>query len=345
MITMKLKNFAIDFGNGYVKAISDDGSFITPAKLAFEHNLGRSSLGNTFEESYNINAFHHKEDQAKTIFGKDIESAISPSKLISTNSNNNRYLLQSFRQLVDFSLAELASLSTDQETSIDVRLVTGMPSGDMQKGEFLEAFKSFLEGHHVVYRNEQEYVINVKELKIIEQPLGTLLNVFLNDKLKIHKNLKNGLVVVIDFGSGTTIIDVYQNMKLIGGKTLPEGMIKFHELIANSLSKTSNDVDSLYVEKGIINKSYIAEFGQQKISFKKDFDIVLKEKIQTIIQAYENEIGKEELVNDFIVTGGGSLIIGDQLKEQKPKFQLVDNPQLSTAAGYYKLAQAMRKDD
>src|SRR5699024_10052685 len=148
------------------------------------------------------------------------------------------------------------------------RLVTGMPSGDIQKSEFLEAFKSFLEGHHVVYRNNQEYVINVKELKIIEQPLGTLLNVFLNEELKIHKNLKNELVVVVDFGSGTTIIDVYQNMKLIGGKTLSEGMINFHELIANTLSKTSKDVDSVYVEKGIIDKSYLAQFGQEKISFK-----------------------------------------------------------------------------
>src|SRR5699024_10885552 len=117
---MELKNFAIDFGNGYVKAISDDGRFIAPAKLAFEHHMGRSSLGSTFEENYSISSFHYKEDSANTIFGKDIEDVIPLSHLISTNSNNNRYTLQAFRQLVDFSLAELASLSPDQETTIDV---------------------------------------------------------------------------------------------------------------------------------------------------------------------------------------------------------------------------------
>ena len=211
--------------------------------------------------------------------------------------------------------------------------------------EFVNSFKEFLLGYHVVTRNGVEYVINVEELKIIEQPLGTLLNVFLNDQLRVHKTLKEGLIVVVDFGSGTTIVDIYKNMKRIGGRTLPSGMIHFYRSIADKLSgEASKDVDSYYIEQGVQDKSYLAVLGQERISFKHIFDSFLAERLQKITQTYEDEIGQEQLVNDFIVTGGGSFTIGEQLKEIKPMFKLVDEPQLSTTSGYYKLAQSMRKD-
>lgn len=339
---MELINFAIDFGNGYVKAKSEKGEFVIPAKLGFERDLGTSSLGGMLEQSYDINIFHRKQDKVNYVFGKEIDEAISPEKHIKAYSSNNRYTLTSFQQLVDFSLAELASF--ENEKTIDVRLVTGMPSRDMDKQGLVNDFKEFLEGHHIVFRNGEEFVINVKELRIIEQPLGTLLNVFLTDDLKVHRTFKEGLIVVIDFGSGTTIVDVYQNMKRVGGDTIRNGMIQFYNGIAKLLSEDKSiDVDSQYIEEGIMNKTYIAKFGQQKISFKDQFEQVLIQRLQTVIQKYENEIEREELVNDFIITGGGSYIIGEQLKEHKPTFRIADNPQLSTAKGYFKLAQSLRK--
>jgi len=341
---MEVKDFAIDFGNGYVKAISEKGQFVAPAKLGYEHDLGTTTLGGRdFQNNFDINLFKYKEDEASLVFGSEIEDAIEPENLLPTDSTNNRYLLPAFKKLVDFALAELASM--EDETKIDIRLVTGMPSDDIQKSEFIQSFKTFLKGHHVVERNSIEYVINVNELKIIEQPLGTLLNVFLNDDLKVHKTFKNGLIVVIDFGSGTTIVDIYRKMKRIGGKTIPNGMIQFHETIADTLSSKKNiAATNTMIEKGIRNKTYTAEFGQESISFKSIFDAELQKKLQTIIQTYERVIGQEEHVNDFIITGGGSFIIGKELKEIKPKFRLLENPQLSTATGYIKLGKLMRRD-
>lgn len=342
---MKLKNFAIDFGNGYVKAVSEKGQFIAPAKLGYEHDLGTSTLvGEQFSNNFDINLFKYKEDENNHVFGVEIEDAINSDQLLSTDSTNNRYMLPAFKKLVDFALTELASM--EEDTKIDVRLITGMPSEDIQKPDFLNAFETFLKGHHVVERNGIEYVINIVELKIIEQPLGTLLNVFLNDKLQVHKIFKDGLVVVIDFGAGTTIVDIYRKMKRIGGKTLPNGMIQFNRSIATILSSNHNiAVSNEMIEEGIRNKTFVAELGQEKIKFKKIFDSELQKKLQNIIQTYEREIGQEEYVNDFILTGGGSFVIGEELQEIKPKFRSTDNPQLSTATGYYKLAKSMRKEE
>lgn len=339
---MELINFAIDFGNGYVKAKSDKGEFIYSSKIARSSDLGYSSLDNEFTDDLDVNHFQRK-DEDEYNFGADIENSFSNEQLITTNSNNNRYTLESFKRLVDFSLAELTSY--EEETNIEVRLVTGVPSNEVKMKSKYDAFKDYLKGTHVVMRNGTELVINVKEVQVIEQPLGTLLNVYLNDKLQVHKTFKNGLIVVIDFGSGTTIIDIYKNMKRVGGSTTNEGMIQFHESIAESLSnELSMNVHAQYIEQGIKNKTFIAEFGNQAINFKSHFDNAIRRKVENTIQEYEKEITEETLVNNFIVTGGGGLIIGDQFKKHKPDFTIVENPQNSTVNGYFKLANKLRKE-
>lgn len=338
---MNLINFAIDFGNGYVKAKSEKGAFVFSSKLAHASRLGKSTLD--FSDDLSIGRFNRKDEDVY-VFGKDIENAVDPQHQISTNSSNNRYELTAFKQLVDFALAELANY--ENESNINVRLVTGMPSSEITMNKKKVAFENYLKGSHLVVRNGVEYIINVKDLMIIEQPLGTLLNVYLNEKLMVHKTFKNGMVVVIDFGSGTTIVDVYKNMKRISGRTLNTGMIEFHSEIANHLSdETSIDIDPQFIEEGIKNKTFVAHIGNQSISFKKHFDNEVRKKLDTIIQVYESQIGQEALVNDFVVTGGGALIIGEQLKKIKPNFNIVDDPQQSTVNGYFKLAKTLRKGD
>lgn len=338
---MTLINFAIDFGNGYIKAKSERGGFVFSSKIGFASDLGTTSLGDLFESDANVHYFQRK-DEPKYVVGADIEKVIDPSNLITTNSANNRYELTSFKRLVDFALAELASY--EETRNIDIRLITGMPSNEINMPQKKGAFETYLLGSHLVVRDDIEYLVNVKELKIIEQPLGTLLNVYLNEDLQVHKTFKNGLVVVIDFGSGTTIVDIYKNMKRVGGKTLSEGMIHFHRNIADVLSsRQSVQIDAQFVENGIMDKTYIAQVGNEAFNFEDIFKEMVHKKVESIIQVYESTVGNEALVNDFIVTGGGSLMIGEQLQDIKNNFRLVEEPQLSTVFGYYKLSQSMRK--
>lgn len=344
MFFMGLINFAIDFGNGYVKAKSDKGSFVIPSKIGYADNIGSTSLGDSLDsETLDIH-YYARKDEPTYVAGSDIEKAINPSQLVNTNSANNRYKMVAFKQLVDFSLAELSSY--EDSKNIEVRLITGMPSNDIYMKERKEAFERFLLGTHVVERDGDEWVINVKELKIIEQPLGTLLNVYLNDEMRVHKDLQEGTIVVIDFGSGTTIVDIYKNMKRIGGDTLNEGMIKFYKDIAFQASNEYSDkIDSEYIEAGIKNKDFIAKFGEKAYDFKDFYKSMIFKKVQSVVGIYENEIGRESLVNGFLVTGGGSTFIGDDLIKQKGNFKVVDRPQTSTVEGYFKLAKSLGKGE
>src|SRR5690625_1051946 len=146
---MKYVDFAIDFGNGYIKAKSEKAEILFSSKIGYANDLGTSSvsslLGNE-KGGYEYNKYKRK-DEPEYVGGKDIEEIIQDDKLISTNSNNNRYKLDSFKRLVDFSLAELASY--EEERNLDVRLVTGMPSNEMAMEERKKELEEYLLENHL----------------------------------------------------------------------------------------------------------------------------------------------------------------------------------------------------
>lgn len=337
---MAYVNFGIDFGNGYVKGKSKKGDFIIPSFIAVDE-LEDNVISSSFEQEFDVHSFKRKTDDNAFIFGKDISKAVATNKLLSTNSSNERYTIESFQRMVVFALAELASY--EETETVDVRLVTGMPSEELQFSRLKKTFEDFLMGMHVVERDGVPLMINVKEVKIIEQPLGTLFNTYLNDDSMIHTDFKNGNVVVIDFGSGTTIIDQYYQMKRANGTTINNGMREFFKGIAKDLSiKHEVKVNQIHVEEGIKNGTYEAVFGQYQLPFVEIFERKVKEKLDDTISNYEDYI-EDNSVNAFVITGGGANIFSDHIKKHKKNFTVVDDPQIATSNGYYKLAMAFDK--
>lgn len=334
---MDLINFGIDFGNGYVKGKSEKGEFIIPSFLAID-SLRDNVISSSFEQKHEVHSFKRKADANSYLFGKDILDAVNADRLISTNSTNKRYKMTAFQRMVEFALAELASF--EWEDTVDVRLVTGMPSEELQYETLKNDFLNFLEGMHTVERDGVSLMVNVKEVKIIEQPLGTLFNTYLNEDSMIHSDFKNGNVVVIDFGSGTTIIDQYHQMRRSNGDMIHRGMRQFFKDVAEDLSSEGEvKVNQIHVEEGIKNGSYTAEFGQYRMPFQDIFERRVEEKIEDTISRYEDSI-EESAVSAFIITGGGANVFSDHIKNYKKNFMVVEEPQTATANGYFKLAKA-----
>lgn len=336
-----MKNYGIDFGNGYVKAVSDMGSFVIPSLIAVK-DLEDNAVSSAFSNDLDLNTFKRKGDREEFYFGKDISKEIDMDNLTTTNSNNNRYETLPFQQMADFALAELASLEEDS-SNVDVRLVTGMPSNEIGFSDLRKGLQEFLKGAHVVTRNKKEIIINVKEVIIIEQPLGTLFNIYLNDKSQVHDSFKDGTIVVIDFGNGTTIIDEYKNMKHSDGQTIPHGMRRFYKKIAEALSKQiSTHVDPLHIEEGIRNETLLAEFGQTRVNFSDLYEKEIVKKLNETLAVFEDTV-TEQNVTAFVTTGGGANVFNKALKEKKNKFLPTKDSQMATAKGYLKLAKTRDK--
>lgn len=342
--------FAFDLGNGFVKARNGKRKVIAPSLISKKDSIGFSSISSfssEFDGSQGYNTYSSNlDDNVEYIWGTEIKNAVEPSELIATYTHNNRYNTKRFKLLASFVLAELASDYEDDELN-EVIVGTGLPSQEINTSEAL-AFKKFLQQKHVVTRNGVQRVINVVDVRLIEQPLGTLLNEYMNEKGQVHKDLKASTITVIDFGAGTTIIDTFKNLKRLDDKsdTYYEGMNDIYKKIARGLEKKHNikGLDITTIEEGFRNNTFIASLSERKkYTFEDDSDSVMIDFVDRRISDIDSTLTNRDTSDIFILTGGGVNIVGEPFKEafNEDTLKVVDNAQESNLDGFYKLVKAI----
>ncbi|UOR14094.1 ParM/StbA family protein [Halobacillus amylolyticus] len=343
-----MKIFAFDVGNGFVKAKSEKRTLIAPSMIAKESALGDSSIAEQFggEKEYQI--FKSPMDEGTSyVWGEGIKEAVEARKLLNTYTHNNRYDSKRFKLLSQFILAELAS-DFEEDVLKDVVVVTGMPSREIKTSADSQ-LKEFLTGKHLITRGDMEKVVNVKDVRILEQPLGTLLNLYMTDDAKIHKDLKTSTLSVLDFGAGTTILDTYKNMKRIEdeSETYYEGMIDVYKSIANQIRKEhdAKNLDESMIEEGIRNNYTVELSARKKIPFEKEANQAINDFVDTLISKVDRTLASRDHIDQFIVTGGGSQIVAQQFSVDfgEDTLEIVENSQLANVEGYYKFAHAIAK--
>lgn len=342
--------FAFDIGNGFVKACTEKRMVVAPSVIAKKTVIGSSSIV-TMSENFDSNAGYQEfesqlDDGITYIWGEGIKEAVEADDLMTTYTHNSRYTQKRFKLLSSFILAELATDFTEEELN-DVVVVTGLPSQEVGTKEAGE-FKRFLQQKHVVTRNGVQRVINVTDVRIIEQPLGTLLNEYMNDSGQIHKELMTSTVTVIDFGAGTTILDTFKNLKRLDDKseTYYEGMNDVHKRIAKRIEREhgAKGLDPSFVEEGFQNGTLVAEISNRK---KYSFENIAKEVIQDFIEQRISEIDStltnRNSIDKFILTGGGVNIVGEVFKEafNEEECKIAKNSQQSNLNGFFKFSKTI----
>ncbi|RBW68238.1 plasmid segregation protein ParM domain-containing protein [Bacillus taeanensis] len=345
-----MKTFVFDVGNGFVKGKSVKKTFIAPSSIVKETSLGDSSISGLSSELNSETQYHTFQsplDEGESyVWGEGIKYAVEASDLITTYTHNNRYESKRFKLLCEFILAELAS--DFEEEILDVIVVTGLPSKEV-KTEDDKKLKNFLKGKHLVTRDGVEKVINVKDVRIIEQPLGTLLNLYMNDDSQLHKNLKTNTISVIDFGAGTTILDTFKNLKRLDTEsdTYYEGMIDIYKSITNDLVRKHNikGLDISLVEEGYQNDCTAKLSERIRYPFHDEADKAVKNFVEKIISNIDRTLSRRDHIDEFIVTGGGAHIIKDEFKKAfgEESLIIVKDAQLANVEGYFKFAQAIVK--
>lgn len=339
--------FAFDVGNGFVKARNTERDIIAPSQIARKESVGVSSIANMsndYDTNVGYNTFtSNLDDNTEYIWGSGIKDAVDPDSLIDTYTHNNRYNQKRFKLLCSFILSELAS-DYDEEELNDVMIVTGLPSQEIGTKEE-EEFRKFLKQKHLITRNGVQYFINVTDVRIIEQPLGTLLNEYMNHSGKIHRKLQESTITVIDFGAGTTIMDTFKNMKRLEDKseTYYEGMNDIHKRVANRIEREYGikGLDSIHVEQGFRDHSFIAKISERK---KYPFEEIAKEVIKNFIDKRTSDIDStltnRNSIDEFILTGGGVNIVGEVFKDvfNEDAVNIVENSQKANLNGFHKFA-------
>ncbi len=264
-------------------------------------------------------------------------------------SNVRQFTLNQDKLLNDFvkilSLTA-AGLCLPKETN-SVKVISGLPVGYLKRDH--QRFIDILTGSHKITYNNSDGSgitkrINILNVKMMPQPLGSIFNILMNDNGQIvNKDLVKKKIGLVDIGFKTTDYTIFDNLQYIerGSLTMDTGISKSLNLIANKLRQESGVSIELYRLHDNFKNGVLSIKG-------KEYNINnLREKVYkhaaSSIASDINRIWSDDWdMEAIILTGGGCrelaaylqpLIDGNVLP-----IDLSADSRLNNVKGYYKFA-------
>jgi len=229
----------------------------------------------------------------------------------------------------------------------DAHIMVGLPVATFARDR--EELKDLLSGEKQATINDRLVTFNISA-NVVMEPIGTYLSLVSDASGNINKNspsfLKN--MVVVDVGWTTLDIITLRTGKL-GERKNSEllGVSNIFDQVWRSLEpehgmlKANEKVD-LY--ESIIKHpgSGLVAGGQHvKPEIWKNIGIWKRDLARNIMEAVLNTLG-DSRPPLMIVTGGGALFLGDELKNEYPALVIHDNPVYANAIGFYRCLLSMK---
>jgi plasmid segregation protein ParM len=329
-----LKNIAVDAGFGRTKALSAERAISFPSLVA-----------------------HYREVR----FTTGMEGNGDPTSKMVIESNGRRYFVGSAagRQGIvqntidrDRAISEEAKLLTlgalsllMEESPEHINLVAGLPVSHY--ASLKERYISELKQTHyfdlldLSGKTLNKHIVNVHEVKVIPQPLGTLFNMLLNEQGGLSRaELAGENVGIVDIGFHTVDLARADSLEFIDRKSASYPLGLF-----NAFSELSEEIGrSLDIEAPPETLENVVSSGQIKVGGKSVS--IEKQKQQAFTHAAEQILSKVKTLwpdrwqlDRIIVTGGGGHLLYDYLKlNLDQQAELAHKPVFANAEGYLKLA-------
>ena len=224
-------------------------------------------------------------------------------------------------------------------------VVSGLPIGHFKENH--DRFNELLTGHHtVVYHShdgkEKTKEVHIDKVRMLPQPMGSLLNRMMDDSGKIFDiELAGQKVGVVDIGFRTTDFAILDRMRYInrGSKTIDTGISKGFSVIAGKLQEKCNVNVELY------RLYQAAETGSIKMrghgfSFAKVRDQVYSQLASSIANEVSRLWADDWDIDTIILSGGGCRELAPYLQPMivgnVVSVDLSKDPRLNNVLGYLK---------
>ncbi len=300
----------IDIGTNYTKATSDGKNVVVyPSLVAYGEEKDWSLKGET-------KSIYVGEEALSIIQSMENVEVLRPL-------HEGRVLHKSYIELAKYGLRKLKAEG-------ELVVATGLPVKSSKK-------------EREELKNQLESELKAKVL-IFPEPVGTLA----------YMGIETG--VCVDIGFGTTDIVVLADMEYLKGDTMLMGVDKLYESLEVSVrNKVGISLTPEEITKLLINEKY--EVGRirggKKISVRHDevmadYDNLLKSWVDRIANRVKLVLEglSTTLVENFVITGGGSLLPGvyEMFSENFRDIGEIKRPSdpiSSNAIGYYILAKSL----
>lgn len=340
----------LDHGNGFVKARSDYKEFIMPSLIAREDDFKGEAYGLRTKDIKKYQTVLDVGDDTVYAWGKDV---IKSSRPIKTFATEDRYTKLPYNLLTKFAIAELTD---NDKTTSSATIVTGCPS--YEKGtRWEEDLLAVLNGQHMVNINGISKTIDVKQVKVLPQPLGTLMYYYLDEDGMVADDKFESddyYCGVLDVGSGTTDLDGLRELQVQSQdrSTIRTGMFDAYDEIATYIKEQEPraDIDKEKVElwmrkrrENDENQFIYNPTPKINVDFTETANRAFKNLAQDIMFEVDQRWNKSHF-NEIFLTGGGADVLGKHFLEWDRDIKIVENNQMANALGFYRYAKFLEQE-
>lgn len=319
------KVLVLDHGNGNVKIRSLMHQSVKPSLLAFKKDIGHDFSGKQLSLST------YEVDNIAYVWGEDVQGV---KEVYPTYGFQNRYKDTMYRTLTKIAVADLAKRSFVQSHD-EVILITGAPSGEIDTSAITDLEAAFT-GPHEVIVNGRKQKVNVSQVIVLPQPIGTVMSRYLDEEGYVADERYEVIRVgVIDIGMGTTDLDSISCLRREEYKSIEAGMKDVYQLIADYVNKENPNAKAefYHIEPQFASGKYkISE--RHSIDFSSIRDTAVFEVAEKIKKGIKNAWKTFDRFDEIILTGGGAELFAPYIGELVGELVIADQPQEANANGY-----------
>lgn len=306
---------AIDIGFGFTKASDGKETVVFKSlygdapEIQFWMDFGERALTDYF----------HVTVDGKSYFVGDLAEQQSTS--VSFTLDQER-MMSDYARLFALTVTGLL-LKKDPVVEEPIHIVSGLPVGFYR--QYHDRFRDTLKGRHQVVFHSPDggrvaKKIQVEQVQLLPQPMGSALNLLMNDNGQIsEKELARQKIGVVDIGFRTTDYLVVDRLRYVerSSRTMDTGVSKAFNIIAGKLRENSGVNVELYRLYGAVESGTIRMRGQA-FSFAKIRDQIFAHLAATIVGDLERLWANDWDLETILLTGGGAKEIGPHIQALLP---------------------------
>ena len=270
------------------------------------------------------------------------------------HSDTREFTLDQERLLTEFSkVLTMTAMGNLFDSHALVNIVTGLPVSFYN--EYNQRLAKMLKGlHEIIFLNHdgtsETKRININNLRIIPQPLGSILNLLMNEYGKItNRDLGRQKIGVIDIGFRTTDFCIFQGLQYVqrGSSTSDTGIAESFGVITKKLREESNVNIELYRLYKAIETGFIKIRGKE-YNISKLRDKVFEHSASIIATDISRLWADDWDIDLIIISGGGAMELAKFLQplisgNVMPVETKID-ARLNNVQGYLKYARYLWGD-
>jgi plasmid segregation protein ParM len=265
------------------------------------------------------------------------------------HSTSRQFTLDQDKLLSDFcKVLALTAMGYLYNDAAPVNIITGLPVGYYR--DYHQRFAKMLKGNHEISYQKHDgtsesICVNINNLRIIPQPLGSIFNLFMDENGKItNRELAKQKIGVIDIGFRTTDFCIFDGLQYIerGSSTTDTGISKTFSVIAKKLREESKVNVELYRLYNAIETGFIKIRGKE-FNISKIRDAVFAHAASIIASDLDRLWADDWDIDVIVISGGGAMELAKFLQPLiagniLPVETNID-VRLNNVQGYYKYAR------